>query len=207
MLFLNSLRFVSLTYLSATVLGLRIQETIREVKSTDQQTILNQAMFASSPPGEPLLADIFGSLRQCTIIGDYVRSLGAVSDRLVDSSKRTLILAPVNSAIMSLPQKPWKDGPENAQDPKVDVLRNDDRASKNIEAFVSRHIVPEYPISEGQSVKNLAGQSITVEMKDGEKYVNGEYKVLNEKNARNGAIWVISGVVKDESDRPRHDGL
>lgn len=162
-----------------------------------------ETMSANTPP---LLADIFGGLRQCTIIGDYVRSLKTVSERLVDDTKSTLILAPVNSAIVNLPQKPWQDGPENAQDPKVSILRNDDRASKNIETFVSRHVIPKYPIEAGKKFKNLAGQTVSFEVKDGEKYIDGKHKVLSEKKASNGAIWVISGVI-DSSEEPRHEGL
>lgn len=174
---------------------------------SDSQPLFSAAaMPVETTQGVPLLGDIFGSLRQCTIIGDYVRSAQTVSDRMVDSQRQTLILAPINSAIVSLPRKPWQDGPENAQDPRVDVMRNDDRASKNIEAFVDRHVIPMFPVEAGTTARNLAGQTLLFEIKDGDKYIDGKHKVLDEKLASNGAIWVISGVI-EASGEYRHEGL
>lgn len=165
------------------------------------------AMFANSPPGAPLLSDIIG-LKQCTIMSDYTLSLKEVAQRLADPSRKTLVLAPLNSAIMALPSKPWVDGTGSGQDPKISPQRNDESASKNIEAFVKHHIVAQYPLEAGQKAETLAGEPVYVEIRAGEKYVNGKFKVVSEKKADNGAIWVISGVLTAAShDTAKHEGL
>lgn len=163
-------------------------------------------MYTAAPAGAPLLADIIG-LKQCTIMSDYAMNLEGIARRLLDPSQRTLVLAPINSAITALPRKPWVDGPVDAQDPKISPLRNEDRAARNIEAFVERHVVSQYPLPAGAEAKNMAGQAISVEMKDEEKYINGKYKVLVEKTAANGAIWVISGVIGVDDSAARHNDL
>lgn len=165
-------------------------------------------MFATTPSGAPLLSDIIG-LKQCTIMSDYTLNLKDIAQRLADPAAQTLILAPLNSAIMALPQKPWVDSPQNTPDKSFEVkpLRNEERAAKNIENFVKRHVVDRYPLTEGKSVSTLAGDKLSFEIKDGEKYINGKHKVVAEKQAANGAIWVISGVIEIGVASSKHAGL
>ena len=123
--------------------------------------------------------------------------------RLADESVNSTLLVPRNSALQTLPRKPWED--KSNDDPQVskhgskDVLWDqeaEDKARKNIEDFVAGHIVTKYPIEEGKELLTLAGSSVSYRSKGGEKFIYpGNIKVLGEKEAANGALWVLDGVL------------
>jgi uncharacterized surface protein with fasciclin (FAS1) repeats len=110
---------------------------------------------------------------------------------------------PRNSALQVLPRKPWEDA---SDEPLIAHLGSkgslwskeaEDKARKNIEHFVSGHIVPQYPIQEGRELPALGGSTVSYNIKGGEKYVRpGNIKVLGEREAANGAIWVLDGVIE-----------
>ena len=56
-----------------------------------------------------LISDVLGRDRSINIFAGFTRDFAPVTQRFEDSSLNTTILAPVNSAIVSLPRKPWED--------------------------------------------------------------------------------------------------
>jgi uncharacterized surface protein with fasciclin (FAS1) repeats len=68
---------------------------------------------------------------------------------------------------------------------------------KNIEEFVSGHIITEYPIDKNSDLPTLLGKTVSYKVSGGEKYIQpGNVKVVGEREAANGAIWVLDGVVE-----------
>lgn len=123
--------------------------------------------------------------------------------RLADESVNSTLLAPRNAVLQTLPRKPWEDqsdeGPLTKQGSKDSLWSKEaeDKARKNVEDFVAGHVVTKYPIQEGKDLTTLSGSTISYEVKGGEKYINpGNIKVLGEREAANGAIWVLDGVIE-----------
>ncbi|BFZ53326.1 hypothetical protein PYCC9005_000349 [Savitreella phatthalungensis] len=148
--------------------------------------------------GAPTLGDIIGIEKRCSIMSDYALGVDEIARRLHDPEMGTLIFAPINSAIVALPQKPWL----GTTDGKVheEARHDDDSASRNIAKFVGDHLVSHWPPHGSCTVKTFSGQQLkliahgqddwTVETEAG-----GKYTVLARKTATNGAIWVLDGVL------------
>jgi uncharacterized surface protein with fasciclin (FAS1) repeats len=123
--------------------------------------------------------------------------------RLADDSVNSTLLVPTNSALQTLPRKPWED---KAGDGRItrhgskDLVWNEEaeeKARKNIEEFVAGHLVTKYPIEEDKQLPTLKGTFVCFKVEGGEKFVHpGNIKVLGEREAANGAIWVLDGVIE-----------
>jgi hypothetical protein len=147
----------------------------------------------SDPSSDPvgggdtiILSDVLGRDRSINVFAGFTRDIASISERLADSGQNTTILAPVNSAIMGLPQKPWED-PADYDNLGANAYEGEDgeeRAHKNLRRFVEAHIVPASPWKEGEKVKTLVGDEIWWESKDGVKRVgfphrNGRPALIN----------------------------
>lgn len=90
---------------------------------------------------------------------------------------------------MALPHKPHNNPSGGTSDKD---------SQKNVEDFLSAHIVPS-DIEEGGSCENLAGFKVEL-IKDGDSLVvkPGDARVVGQKAASNGRIYYIDGVVKSE---------
>src|SRR5208282_302814 len=106
-----------------------------------------------------------------------VTSLMMQATRLSDESVNSTLLVPRNSALQTLPRKPWEDKSDNEQvtthDSK-DLLWNkeaEDRARKNLEDFVAAHVITNYPIQEGKDLPTLNGSTVSYKVKGGDKYI------------------------------------
>ena len=122
------------------------------------------------------LSDVLGRDRSINIFAGFTRDFASVSQRFEDSALNTTILAPVNSAIMALPRKPWED-PEDYNKLGSDAYEGEsgeERARRNMQRFVEAHVVPVSPWKEGEKVKTLAGAEIWWENKNGAKLVRFE---------------------------------
>jgi hypothetical protein len=120
-----------------------------------------------------VLSDVLGRDRQINIFAGFSRDFAPISERFEDHSLNTTILAPINSAIMALPRKPWED-PKEYYDLGADAYGGDEgqqRARGNMKRFVEAHVVPASPWKEGHKLKTLAGGEIWWETKDGVKMV------------------------------------
>jgi hypothetical protein len=156
------------------------------VFSQEQRPMGDQNLGPAMPPkqGSPsasapsdgntvILSDVLGNDRSINIFAGFTRDFATISQRFEDSSLNTTILAPINSAIMALPRKPWED-PEDYDRLGPNAYEGEpgeERAQKNLRRFVEAHVVPVSPWREGERVKTLAGGEVWWESKDGVKMV------------------------------------
>lgn len=104
----------------------------------------------------------------------------------------TTLLVPLDRAIMALPTKPH-------QNPNGETSEKEART--NVESFLSAHIVPsslDMPAKNGKDTPTLHdGVSVRVEGEEGSWVVQpGDIKVVAVKQASNGKILYLDGVVK-----------
>lgn len=104
----------------------------------------------------------------------------------------TTLLVPLDRAIMALPTKPH-------QNPNGETSEKEART--NVESFLSAHIVPsslDMPAKNGKDTQTLHdGVSVRVEGEEGSWVVQpGDIKVVAVKQASNGKILYLDGVVK-----------
>lgn len=133
----------------------------------------------SNPSSKPadgdtvLLSDVLGKDRQINIFAGFSRDFASISKRFEDQSLNTTILAPINSAVMALPKKPWEDADDyDSLGPNAyGGDEGQERARRNMVRFVESHVVPASPWKEGQKLKTLAGDEVWWETKDGVKMV------------------------------------
>ncbi len=116
-----------------------------------------------------ILSDVIGRDRSINIFAGFTRDFANISQRFENSSLNTTILAPVNSAIMALPRKPWED-PEDYDRLGSEAYEGEqgqERAQRNMRKFVEAHVVPSSPWKEGEKVQTLAGGVVWWESKNG----------------------------------------
>lgn len=155
--------------------------------ATKQRPILNPIALPAMPPTEDspststpanddtvILSDVLGRDRSINIFAGFTRDFANISSRFEDSSKNTTILAPVNSAIMGLPRKPWEDPKDYANLGAEAYEGNDgeERAKDNMRRFVEAHVVGVSPWKEGEKVETLDGGKVWWEMKEGKRMVS-----------------------------------
>lgn len=105
----------------------------------------------------------------------FVRDIEPAAQRLDDSSRNTTVLAPLNSAVENLPRKPWEDPRDyGALGPNAyEGEGGTERAHKNLQRFVERHMVPVSPWPKEEKVKAIGDdQNVWWEEKDGKKVVS-----------------------------------
>jgi hypothetical protein len=123
----------------------------------------------ASNDGSVTLSDVLGTDRSINIFAGFTRDFANISQRFEDSSLNTTILAPINSAIMALPRKPWEDPVDydNLGSNAYEGPGGEERAQKNMRRFVEAHVVPASPWKEGEKLKTLSGGELWWETKDG----------------------------------------
>lgn len=131
--------------------------------------------YIMPPAGEVasdiIISDVIGKTQNIAIFSGLTRDIDSVSGRLDNAGQNATVLAPDNSVMRALKRKPWED-PEDYDKlgtNAYDGSAGEDRARKNLERFVTRHIVPQSPWKEGERVKTLAGNEVWWESKDGQK--------------------------------------
>lgn len=128
---------------------------------------------SSSTGDSVILSDVLGRDRSINIFAGFTRDIESVDKRINDAKSNTTILAPINSAIMALPRKPWEN-PKEYETLGANAYEGSDgeaRAHGNLRHFVEAHIVVDSPWQEGQKVKTLNGDEVWWEAKDGVKVV------------------------------------
>ncbi|KAH6669347.1 hypothetical protein B0J14DRAFT_117399 [Halenospora varia] len=145
-----------------------------------------------------ILSDVIGNDRSINIFAGFTRDFAQISQRFEDSRLNTTILAPINSAIMGLPRKPWED-PKDYDEFGAEAYEGEegeDRAHMNLRRFVEAHVVPASPWKEGERLKTLTGGEIWWETKDGKKLIQpGGIEVSSiVSRVYNGEVWILKGV-------------
>jgi hypothetical protein len=149
-------------------------------------------------PSVPL-NDILGTLRSLTTFSSLTRMQTTTTSLLSDLSTNTTVLAPLNSAIESLPRKPWE-SPRDYDAHGASAYEGDDgqdRANANLRRFVEAHLVTKNPWEKGEKVKTIGGRDVWWEEKDGKKVVMPDGvevdRVANQ--VANGEVWILKGVL------------
>ncbi|KAF7863847.1 hypothetical protein EAF04_006812 [Stromatinia cepivora] len=193
-----SIPFLLTAIFTATILGKDIE-----------RPLLNNNLGPAMPPKSELssdpigggdtiiLSDVLGRDRSINIFAGFTRDIAPISQRFANNDQNTTILAPVNSAIMGLPRKPWED-PEDYDKLGANAYEGEDgeeRAHKNLRRFVEAHIVPASPWKEGEKVKTLLGDEVWWENKDGVKRLQpGNIEVSSMAgDVYNGQVWILKG--------------
>ncbi|PVH76388.1 hypothetical protein DL98DRAFT_425704 [Cadophora sp. DSE1049] len=154
---------------------------------------------SNSPSDSVILSDVLGNDRSINIFAGFTRDFATISQRFEDSNTNTTILAPINSAIMALPRKPWED-PKDYDTLGTEAYegeQGEERAHRNMRRFVEAHVVPVSPWKEGVRVKTLEGGEVWWESGEGGGKViqpgNIEVSSVASK-VYNGEVWILKGV-------------
>jgi Fasciclin domain len=180
---------------------------------------------SSSPNSHsPTLYDTLPLTRRINIFSSLLRDHPDMSKILSESPQSTsqstsqnrlsnlniTILAPLNSAMQSLPHKPWESPQDyqNLGERAYDGESGQERAQRNLRSFVEGHVVPRGAAEwgEGVRVETLAGGGRELWWESREE---GKEKKKNkvimpdgvevegvESKATNGEVWVLKGVLK-----------
>ena len=153
----------------------------------------------SPPSGDVILSDVIGNQKIINIFAGFTRDISSVSTRLDTTGLNTTVLAPVNSAISSLPRKPWEDPKdyERIGAAAYSGQEGSDRASQNLKRFTEAHVIPTSPWKEGEKVKSMSGTEMWWKNEDGKAVVYpGEVEVERvTSRVANGEVWMLKGVL------------
>jgi uncharacterized surface protein with fasciclin (FAS1) repeats len=113
---------------------------------------------------DPIISDVLPKTRGINIFASLTRQFESVEGRLNDPSQNVTVLAPRNSAIQDLPRKPWENPQDYEQFGEAKAYEGNegqDRAKRNLERFVTAHIVVQSPWKEGEEAETLGGDKLT----------------------------------------------
>ncbi|KAL4786647.1 hypothetical protein BJX76DRAFT_320948 [Aspergillus varians] len=181
-------------------------EGVREWLS-NQQPLKGAAMAPPSEDtsaqrgsGDPIVSDVLPKTRGINIFASLTRQFESVESRLNDPSQNVTVLAPRNSAIQDLPRKPWENPDDYEKFGETKAYEGDegqDRARRNLERFVSAHVVVQSPWNEGDEAETIGGDKLKWR-KDGDKiYIEPsgiEVESIAEQ-VSNGEVWILNGVI------------
>ncbi|KAI9840968.1 MAG: hypothetical protein M1837_001097 [Sclerophora amabilis] len=215
MRFIRGIKLLSFSVLASTVSSQLLLPALFKGRtpariSQDQEPIMNVPNVVLPPsdnhgdsgqdPENPvIISDVIGKERSINIFSGLTRDIESISKRLDNGSQNTTVLAPLNSALMDLPRKPWEDPDdykvlgENAYEGQ----KGEDRAHQNLRRFVEAHVLPVSPWKEHEKVETLAGGKIWFENKGGKKTIQpGDIEVSSISNSvANGEVWMLKGVL------------
>ncbi|KAL7418568.1 hypothetical protein Q5752_007026 [Cryptotrichosporon argae] len=135
------------------------------------------------------LADTLSLERRARLWWDYARDVGSVTSRLQRAGETTL-LVPVDAAVMRMSRKPH-------QNPSGEP-ENDDEARNNVAAFLLAHIVPAAVEMPSQTPYQTLLSSLSIRVVqdgDGFKITPGDIAIVDVKQASNGRIMYLDGVL------------
>jgi len=104
------------------------------------------------------LAERLPTYKRIQIFCSLIQDVDQAWRRLSDERKHTIVLAPLNSAMRDLPEKPWKQAGEiealgaQAYSGEEGTLR----AQSNLKAWVESHLLEASEWKEGSKVKSIA---------------------------------------------------
>jgi len=172
----------------------------------------NNAGSGGSDGSQLTIADILPSQRQINIFAGLTRDIESLTARLENAGHNTTLLAPLNSAMQSLPRKPWEDRPGDTTG--ISAAKDESKAAENLRQFVLEHVVPVSPWLEGkehatqtlwdQQTGVQSARKIWWERRGGGETGETERKVIMPGEVvvvgvvgrvGNGEIWSLKGVV------------
>ncbi|KAI0652554.1 hypothetical protein C8Q79DRAFT_897570 [Trametes meyenii] len=156
--------------------------------------------------GKPSLADLLTIESSASIFYSYAREV-ELSKLFDDKSARTTLLVPTNKAVIALPRKPHEGTAPVREGVILSEAEFDDLSKKNVERWVSAHIIPESPISlaaPGEFKTLLDGKNVTFTLLEGgdqdapewtRVVLDGSVRLTAMKEASNGVMYVLDGTV------------
>jgi len=126
----------------------------------------------------------------------------------VNVDSNLTLFVPTNKAVMALAKKPHQAPVPIDDGIKLSEQELEERSSRNVEHWVSLHIIPGSHISlpsltyptlvEGKTVtfKEINQDTTMSEWK--RVLVNGNVQIVDKKEAINGDIYVIDGTIQDD---------
>ncbi|KZT08768.1 uncharacterized protein LAESUDRAFT_757480 [Laetiporus sulphureus 93-53] len=160
---------------------------------------------------QPSLADLLTIEPAASIFYSYARET-ELSALFADESARLTLLVPTNKAVMALARKPHQ-GPAPVKEGVILPEAEFDALSKrNVERWVSAHIIPESPIlltPPHTYDTMLPGTNVSFSAADPDKgnqdapewtrvRLNGDIRLIGMREAQNGILYMIDGTVKFE---------
>ncbi|KAI9454865.1 hypothetical protein BJY52DRAFT_1389902 [Lactarius psammicola] len=150
----------------------------------------------------PTLFDLLTIEPTTSIFFSYAREL-ETSRLLVDLDSN------IHGAVMALARKPHQDSVPVDDSIKLTEQELEERSKKNVERWVSLHIIPESPIPlASRTYPTLAEGKTTITFVETGKdttlpewkrvLINGEIQIINAKEAINGVLYVIDGTIQDD---------
>ncbi|KAH9854265.1 hypothetical protein C2E23DRAFT_817945 [Lenzites betulinus] len=181
--------------------------------SSDDQMVLPATQGGVGEPfapvtysGKPSLADLLTIQSSTSIFYSYAREL-ELSKLFGDKDAKSTLLVPTNKAVIALPRKPHE-GPVPIREGVIlSEAEFDDLSKKNVERWVSAHIIPEYPVSLLSPAEHhtlLDGKNVTfTALQDGDPsspewtrvVLDGAVRLLARKEASNGVMYILDGTV------------
>ncbi|KAG6812436.1 hypothetical protein H0H92_002902 [Tricholoma furcatifolium] len=173
-----------------------------------QIPIFNNPVMDEAPltHSTPTLADLLTIETSASIFYSYAREL-ELSSTFADPRAKSTIFAPTNKAVMALARKPHQ-GPDSSLEDEITISEQeyDSRSKKNVENWVSAHIIPDFPISldEQQHPTLLGGKSLTftpISKSDGRGApwsrvtLNGGVRIIGMKEGSNGVLYLIDHAI------------
>jgi uncharacterized surface protein with fasciclin (FAS1) repeats len=142
----------------------RLHEWIGKQEPLQGAAMASKQSKAQGGSGDPIISDVLPKTRGINIFASLTRQFESVEGRLNDPSQNVTVLAPRNSAIQDLPRKPWENPQDYEQFGEAKAYEGDegqDRAKRNLERFVTAHIVVQSPWKEGDEAETLGGDKLT----------------------------------------------
>ncbi|KAI9374385.1 hypothetical protein BJX61DRAFT_532406 [Aspergillus egyptiacus] len=172
-------------------------EGVKEWLSS-QQPLKGAAMAQAG--NNQIISDVLPRTRSINVFASLTRQFESVEGRLNDPAQNVTVLAPRNSAIQGLPRKPWENPDDYEKFGEAKAYEGDegrDRAGRNLERFVSAHVVTQSPWKEGEEAETLGGDKLRWR-KDGDNIYIEPSGIQVESIAErvsNGEVWILNGVL------------
>ncbi|KAI0778835.1 hypothetical protein BD413DRAFT_465285 [Trametes elegans] len=163
--------------------------------------------------GKPSLADLLTIETSASIFYSYARE-SDLSQLFADKDARNTLLVPTNKAVIALPRKPYNslcfcshEGPKPIEEGVIlSEAEFDNLSKKNVERWVSAHIIPGSPVSltsSGAHRTLLDGKNVSFTALDGDNstpewsrvLLDGSVHLTAMKEASNGVMYLLDGTV------------
>ncbi|KAL4752138.1 hypothetical protein BDW72DRAFT_75641 [Aspergillus terricola var. indicus] len=176
------------------------QQPLRGVMALSSEDSKQTVTVKGGGNNGPTISDVLPKTRGINVYASLTRQFETVESRLKDQTQNMTVLAPRNSAIQDLPHKPWENPNDYEKFGEMNAYEGDegqDRAKRNLERFVSAHVVAQSPWKEGEEAETLGGDKLTWR-KDGDRiYIEPRGIQVDSiaEQVSNGEVWVINGVI------------
>ncbi|CAL1694669.1 unnamed protein product [Somion occarium] len=159
--------------------------------------------YTPATSSKPTLADLLTIEPSVSIFYSYAREV-ELNELFGNVDAKSTVLVPTNKAVMALARKPHQDPEPSDTGVIISEEEFDALSKKNVERWVSAHIIPLLTTLESRSYDTLLeGKSVTFKQLDATAtpdwagfVVNDDVHIIAMKEALNGVLYIIDGTVK-----------